>query len=66
MVGLRLKVSKKGAVIGLIFGAVATLLGIVVIRFTEIFILVILIWPVFVVMALKLVRWIRGKVAPKK
>ena len=66
MVGLRLKISRRGAIIGLLFGAAATLLGIVVIRYTEIFILVILLWPVLIVMALKLFRWIRGKVASKK
>lgn len=65
MVGLKLKVSRRGVVIGLIFGVAATLLGIVVIRYTEIFILVILLWPVLIVMALKLLRWIRGKVALK-
>jgi len=66
VVKLRLKISRKGAIIGLLFGAAATMLGIVVIRYTEIFILVILLWPVLIVMALKLFRWIRGKVASKK
>ena len=60
---MKLKISRRGAVIGILFGIAATLLGIVVIRYTEIFILTILLWPVLIVMAIKLLRWIRQKFA---
>lgn len=59
---MRLRVNRRGAIIGILFGISATLLGIVVIRYTELFILVILLWPVLIIMFVKLFRWIREKI----
>jgi len=58
---LRIKVSRRGVVIGLLFGIAATLLGIVVIEFTDLFILVVLLWPVVLVIGVQLFRWIRKR-----
>jgi hypothetical protein len=61
---VRLKVSRRGVALGLIFGIAATLTGIVVIRYTEAFYLVLVFWivaPVLLVQSYRCVRRLLGR-----
>jgi len=56
---VRIKVNKRGVVIGVIIGIAATLSGIVVIQYTEAFYLVVILWIALPVMVVQTVRWLR-------
>lgn len=56
---MRIKVNKRGVVIGVIIGIAATLSGIVVIQYTEAFYLVVILWIALPVMVVQTVRWLR-------
>lgn len=56
---MKIKVSRRGIALGLLFGIAATLTGIFVIRYTEAFYLVVILWIVAPVMIVQLYRRVR-------
>jgi len=58
---LKFRVSRRGVILGVAFGIAATLSGIFVIKYTEMFMLVVMLWVVAPFMILQFVRWVRAK-----
>lgn len=58
---MKFRVSRRGAILGVAFGIAATLSGIFVIKYTEMFMLVVMLWVVAPFMILQFVRWVRAK-----
>lgn len=56
---MKLRISRRGIALGLLFGVAATLTGIVVISYTEAFFLVIIFWAIAPLMLLQFIRWVR-------
>lgn len=58
---MKLRINRRGIVIGLILGLAATLSGIIVIRYTEGFFLVVILWVVLPVIILQFARRLRDR-----
>lgn len=58
---LKIRVSRRGVVIGILLGIALTLSGIVVIEYTAAFYLVVILWVALPVMAVQAARWIRRR-----
>ena len=56
---VKIKISRRGAAIGVLFGIAAILSGIVVINYTEAFYLVVILWIVAPVIIVQLFRRVR-------
>jgi len=56
---LKLRFSRRGIALGIIFCIAATASGIFVIRYTEAFFLVVVFWIVAPLMLLQFIRWAR-------
>lgn len=61
MVRLRIKISRRGLAVGIIFGIGLTASGIVIIEYTEAFYLVVILWIALPVMIVQVARWIRNR-----
>lgn len=58
---MKIRISRRGIILGIVFGVAATISGIVLIKYTEAFFLVVVFWIVAPVMAVQFVRWVRRK-----
>ncbi|MEM2839178.1 MAG: hypothetical protein QW505_03080 [Thermoplasmata archaeon] len=58
---MKLRISRRGLMLGVILGTCLTLSGIVVIQYTEAFYLVVILWVALPVILVQFVRWIRNK-----
>lgn len=56
---MKFKVSRRGVALGILFCIAATVSGVVVIRYTEAFYLVVIFWVVAPLMLLQFIRWVR-------
>jgi lipopolysaccharide export LptBFGC system permease protein LptF len=58
---LEIRVSRRGIILGIVFGVAATISGIVLIQYTEAFFLVVIFWIIVPVMAVQFIRWVKRK-----
>lgn len=54
---MKFKISRRAVIFGVIFGISAILIGIIVIDYTDIFILVVMLWPVLLIMIFQTAKW---------
>lgn len=59
---MKLKMSRRGVALGVLFGVAATLSGIVLISYTQAFFLVVIFWIVAPLMLLQFIRWAKRAV----
>jgi len=58
-----MRISRRGLIVGMIFGTAATVSGIFVIRYTEGLFLVVILWIVIPVMVVQLGRRIKARLS---
>jgi len=58
---LKLRISRRGLILGIILGIGLTLSGIVVIKYTEAFFLVVILWIALPVMIVQFIRWLKNR-----
>lgn len=56
---MKLRVSRRGAIIGIVMGIGLMLSGIIVIQYTEAFFLVVILWIALPIMIVQGIRWLK-------